>query len=188
MSLAITSLEVSRHCREDAHAALLAAFRPFGSLDQAEVLAAALLDWVSAPPSTERGSIAARIMDALWATDADQVTDISFRDGWEVTLVTPTSKTQITLSKRGNFNVKVVFPTASQTRASTILSAGRTSSVHFTATSGAATLSREQVQSMLLERAKTHAEWLDGLPADYYPEAVLVAMKSTAAQEVAALS
>lgn len=180
--IAITSLSFTGS-RAGARLSLVAACEPFGSLDAPEALADALLVWADAPSA----ALEARVQEVLSSTEEERWTVADF--GGAATLTTPTSASEIRLElARDEYSVTVTFPRPSQERALSILGAARRLGVTLVAQSHRATLSQEQVRHLLLERARRHAAWLDGLEPGYYPDHLLPQMKSAAADAVRALA
>lgn len=116
-SLGISVPEASRAAMR---AALEGAFRPFGSLEVEGDLAGAMMAWAESPIA-DLPRLAAQVLSLLWSAETDQVAGVQF-SRWEVTVVTPTSGTRISLRRfAGGMAVRVDFgPRGSHSRAAGI--------------------------------------------------------------------
>lgn len=191
----ITQLAV--HAREGdplaAIVALKAAFTPFASLSGGEAfkddLAQAMLSYVQAREPEARVQCGTRVLACAHATDADEVSEVCLSP-WNAALRTPTSKTEIRLQAyAGGFAVSVIFGTAgSITRAGQILERAHAMGVDFEAWEGALRLDAAALRALLVERARKNLEWLEGLPAGYYPPEILAERLAHARQAVTGLA
>lgn len=125
----------------EAENALVAAFRPFGSLTTADAepdaherkLAKAVLAWVNERPLLDVSPIHS-LLQLLWTTDANQLTTVGELRPYLVELVTPTSGTRIRCSRSGagERTIEIKFGEGgSAQRAETILAAAQAFGVRF---------------------------------------------------------
>lgn len=144
--------------------ALQSAFSPFGSLTEGvdgNALANAMTRWVDAKSGERQKGLANELIGLVWSAQTDQLSTVEVGI-WKVCLCTPTSGTQIRLSRSaGSYNVEVDFgPGGSEGRAWAILAHAEMSNIPFVVYSHEGEVDRRVVVTTLWESAEEGVDWL----------------------------
>ncbi len=170
--------KISRHFSEQlmeegqVATALLATFRPFGSLTEGidgNALASAMMAFVGVKKG--QPELAKKILELIWSAETDQLSSIEF-GSYEVVLRTPTSATKIRLYRyAGGHSIEVDFGAKGSTwRALDILASAEMSWVKFDVYSGEGQVERSVVMDALFDKADAFLEYAKGMKPESYSE------------------